>query len=96
MKPIPAAYEEAVEPYVSRQVWAMIQLQRLTAMCQTPGSPEEPLADFFDWNVEEAAEAYIFRSDVQYNLNRETGAEVSTRTVERYQKLFRESGAASR
>src|SRR3954468_587898 len=27
------------------------------------------LADFFDWNVQEAIEVYIFRSDVQYALN---------------------------
>ena len=53
------------------------------------------LADFFDGNVEEAAEAYIFRSDVQYALNLEPGAEVSTRTVERYQKLFRDNDLAA-
>jgi Transposase DDE domain len=54
------------------------------------------LADFFDWNSQEAAEAYIFRSDVQYALNLEPGAEVSARTVERYQKLFREDDLAAR
>ena len=26
------------------------------------------LTDFFDWNAQEAVEAYIFRSDVQYAL----------------------------
>ena len=41
------------------------------------------LADFFGWNTQEAIEAYIFRSDVQYALNLEPGAEVSARTVER-------------
>jgi integrase len=30
--PVPDAFVEAVQPYVSRQVWAMIQLQRLTGM----------------------------------------------------------------
>src|ERR1700761_6548952 len=40
------------------------------------------LADFFDWNADEAIEAYIFRSDVQYALNTEPGAEVCSRTVE--------------
>jgi integrase len=30
IKPVPDAYVDAIEPYVSRQVWAMIQLQRLT------------------------------------------------------------------
>jgi Transposase DDE domain len=53
------------------------------------------LADFFDWTAQEAAEAYIFRSDVQYALNREPGAEVSARTVERYQKLFRDNDLAA-
>jgi hypothetical protein len=54
------------------------------------------LADFFGWNAQEAIEAYVFRSDVQYALNREPGAEVSTRTLERYQKLFREDDLAAR
>ena len=31
------------------------------------------LADFFDWTAQEAVEAYIFRSDVQYALNLEPG-----------------------
>ncbi len=47
------------------------------------------LADFFGWTAQEAAEAYIFRSDVQYALNLEPGVEVSSRTIERYQKHFR-------
>src|SRR5882757_6295190 len=54
------------------------------------------LADFFDWNAQEASEAYIFRSDVQYALNLEPGAEVSARTVERYQKLFRDDDLAAK
>jgi Transposase DDE domain len=53
------------------------------------------LADFFGWTSQEAAEAYIFRSDVQYALNLEPGVEVSARTVERYQKLFRENDLAA-
>lgn len=32
VKPVPDAYVDAVQPYVSRQVWAMIELQRLTGM----------------------------------------------------------------
>jgi integrase len=32
VKPVPEAHVEAVRPFVSRQVWAMIQLQRLTGM----------------------------------------------------------------
>src|SRR6476469_9948092 len=54
------------------------------------------LADFFGWNAQEAVEAYIIRSDVQYALNREPGTDVSARTVERYQKLFREDDLAAR
>ena len=53
------------------------------------------LADFQDWNAKEAAEVYMFRTDVQYALNLQPGAEVSDRTIERYQKLFREDHAAS-
>ena len=37
------------------------------------------LADFFGWNAQEAIEAYIFRSDVQYAFNLEPGADVSAR-----------------
>lgn len=32
VKPEPEAFVEAVRPYVSRQVWAMVELQRLTGM----------------------------------------------------------------
>jgi integrase len=32
VKPVPDALVDAIEPYVSRQIWAMIQLQRLTGM----------------------------------------------------------------
>jgi hypothetical protein len=53
------------------------------------------LTDFFDWTAQESAEAYIFRNDVQYALNLEPGVEVSSRTVERYQKLFREDELAA-
>ena len=71
---------------------------------QTLGAPTKELyamaglvflADFFDWTADEAVEAYIFRSDVQYALNREPGAEVCSRTVERYQKLFRDNDLAA-
>jgi DDE family transposase len=54
------------------------------------------LADFHNWTSHEAAEAYIFRTDVQYALNLEPGAEVSDRSIERYQKLYREDDAAAR
>ena len=54
------------------------------------------LADFFDWNAQEAIEVYIFRSDVQYALNLEPGATLCTRTLERYQQLFRDNDLAAR
>src|SRR4051812_30380529 len=54
------------------------------------------LADFFDWTPQQAIEAYIFRSDVQYALNLEPGVAVSTRTLERYQKTFRDDDLAAR
>ena len=54
------------------------------------------LADFFDWNALEAADAYMMRSDVQFALNIEPGVECSDRTVERYQKLFTQEDLASR
>jgi Transposase DDE domain len=54
------------------------------------------LADFFGWTAQEAVEAYIFRSDVQYALNLEPGVTVCSRTVERYQKLFRDNELATR
>jgi Transposase DDE domain len=54
------------------------------------------LTDFFGWNAQEAIEAYIFRSDVQYALNTEPGATVCTRTLERYQQLFRDNDLAAR
>lgn len=53
------------------------------------------LADFFDWNVQEAIEAYIFRADVQYALNLEPGVTLCTRTLERYQQLFRDNDLAA-
>ena len=54
------------------------------------------LADFHDWTAEQAMEAYIFRSDLQYALNLEPGVSVSSRTVERYQKLFRDDELAAK
>jgi DDE family transposase len=53
------------------------------------------LADFYGWTSQQAAEAYMFHTDVQYALNLELGAGVSSRTVERYQKLFRENDLAA-
>ena len=53
------------------------------------------LSDFFDWNALDAADAYMMRSDVQFALNIEPGAECSDRTVERYRKLFTEDDLAA-
>src|SRR3954465_12872701 len=54
------------------------------------------LADFFDWTPQQAIEAYIFRPDTQHALNPEPGVSVCTRTLERYQKLFRDDALAAR
>ena len=53
------------------------------------------IMEFKNWTVEEAADAYMFSMDVQYalNLGRDNQS-MTTRTVERYQKLFREEGFA--
>src|SRR4029077_10445827 len=32
VKPVPDAFVDAIKPHVSRQVWAMVELQRLTGM----------------------------------------------------------------
>ena len=54
------------------------------------------LADFFDWNAFDAADAYMMRADVQFALNIEPGVECCERTVERYRKLFTDDDLASR
>lgn len=53
------------------------------------------LRDFFDWNAQEAADAYMLHADVQFALNIEPGGACSDRTVERYQKLFTEDDLAA-
>jgi hypothetical protein len=53
------------------------------------------LADFFDWNALDAADAYMMRADVQFALNIEPGAECCDRTVERYRKLFTDDDLAA-
>ena len=72
--------------------------------CDSTGAPTKELysmagliflTDFFGWTADQAVEAYVFRSDVQYALNLEPGVEVSSRTVERYQKLFRDDDLAA-
>jgi hypothetical protein len=53
------------------------------------------LSDFFGWTVEQALDAYLFHNDVQYALNVEPGRSLCTRTIERYQRLFREDELAA-
>jgi hypothetical protein len=50
------------------------------------------IAEFQNWNTDQAAEAYMFNTDIWYALNLNPGPQsMSTRTIERYQKLFREN-----
>jgi len=53
------------------------------------------IMEFKNWTVEEAADAYMFSIDIQYalNLGRDNQS-MTTRTIERYQRLFREKGFA--
>ncbi|NOQ22826.1 MAG: hypothetical protein GQ565_09315 [Candidatus Aegiribacteria sp.] len=54
------------------------------------------MSEFLDWNTEQAAEAYMFRSDISYALNLKSEPQsMSTRTIERYQKIFRENDMAN-
>ncbi|RLC95775.1 MAG: hypothetical protein DRI46_14480 [Chloroflexi bacterium] len=55
------------------------------------------ISEFMDWTTEQAAQAYMFRTDIWYTLNLKPGAQsMSTRTIERYRKIFRESELASK
>ncbi len=54
------------------------------------------IADFFGWDAAAAAENYMLNSGVQFALNIEPGAELSTRTVERYRDLFQQDDAAQK
>lgn len=53
------------------------------------------LMEFNDWTVEEAADAYMFDGRVQFalNLGRDNQS-LSTRTIERYQAIFRDKEIA--
>jgi len=53
------------------------------------------IMEFNDWTKEEAAQAYMFHSDLWYALNLEPGLNsLSTRTIERYQEIFRDNELA--
>ena len=53
------------------------------------------IMEFNDWTTEQAAQAYMFNSDIWYALNLEPGLNsMSVRTVERYQEIFRDNELA--
>lgn len=54
------------------------------------------LADFFSWTDDEAAHAYMFHTDVQYALNLGPAQSLSSRTVKRYQRHFRDDDLAAK
>ena len=54
------------------------------------------IKEFKDWTRSDAAEAYMFHSDVQYALNLEPEQQsLCERTIERYEQLFREDELAA-
>jgi hypothetical protein len=53
------------------------------------------ISEFMDWTTEQAAQAYMFRTDIWYALNLKPDPHsMSTRTIERYRKIFRETELA--
>jgi Transposase DDE domain len=54
------------------------------------------LADFFGWDAITAADNYMLNVGVQFALNLEPGAELSSRTIERYRELFQDDEAAQK
>jgi hypothetical protein len=54
------------------------------------------ITEFMDWTIPDAANAYMFRADIQYALNLEPeNQSMSERTVERYKKLVVEDDLAA-
>jgi hypothetical protein len=54
------------------------------------------IMEFMDWTIPEAANAYMFRNDIQYALNLDPeNQSMSERTVERYKKLVVEDDLAA-
>jgi len=54
------------------------------------------ITEFMDWTISEAANAYMFRTDIQYALNLEPEKQsMCERTVERYKKLVVEDDLAA-
>ncbi len=54
VKPVPQEYVDAVQPYVSRQVWAMIQLQLLTAA--RPGE----ILKMRPWDIDRSEKIWVY------------------------------------
>lgn len=53
------------------------------------------ISEFMNWTTEQAAQAYMFHTDIWYALNLKPGEQsMSTRTIERYRKIFRETELA--
>ena len=46
------------------------------------------LQEAFDWTNDQAVEAFLFRTDVQFAINSEPGIEMCERTLERYRAHF--------
>ena len=53
------------------------------------------LQENFDWTNEQALDAYLFRTDVQFALNIEPGTDMCQRTLERYRALFLDDDLAA-
>lgn len=55
------------------------------------------IKEFHDWTEEQAVDAYLFHAEIQYALNLEPASQsLSVRTVQRYERLFRDSDLAAR
>ena len=57
VKPVPDAHVDAIEPHVARQVWAMVQLQRLTGM--RPGE----VTVMRTCDIDTSGEVWIYRPE---------------------------------
>ena len=53
------------------------------------------LADFFDWTNLQTIENFQFRIDIKYALNVDPGYDISLRSLERYQQIFRDEDLAA-
>jgi len=54
------------------------------------------MSEFLNWKTEQAAEVYMFHTDIWYALNLKSEPQsMSTRTIDRYQKIFRENDLAN-